>query len=239
MPYNLKEIVEQNVHTDWKPILLNIISQKPKIVAKIESKLNQDEITYSKHLSIFPPKSDIFNTFNHFNFADLKVVIIGQDPYHGPGQANGLCFSVHKGIKSPPSLVNMFKELKNDIPGFIIPKDGDLTSWCDQGVLLMNASLSVLQGHANSYKGEWNKFTDIIMKYIGKYAKNPIVFLLWGRYAQDKARLITDGSNKHIILKAVHPSPLSASKGWFGSAQFSKANKELVKLGFKEIDWKL
>jgi uracil-DNA glycosylase len=187
---------------------------------------------------IYPKGSDIFNAFNKTPFDKVKVVILGQDPYHGPNQAHGLSFSVQKGIPTPPSLQNIYKELSTDIPGFKIPPTGDLTEWAEQGVLLLNATLTVRATEAGSHqKKGWEKFTDTVIKKISDEKKG-VVFILWGNYAQSKSELI-DGS-KHLIIKSTHPSPLAVSRGgFFGSKPFSKTNAYLEKQGEKPIDWQI
>lgn len=186
--------------------------------------------------TIYPPGSLIFNAFGLTSFEALKVVVIGQDPYHGPGQAMGLSFSVPKGVPPPPSLINIFKELKQDI-GLAIPTHGNLTHWASQGVLLLNASLSVRANEPNSHaRIGWHDFTDAVIKKISA-EKEGVVFLLWGKFAQDK-QLLIDGL-KHHVLKAAHPSPFSADKGFFGCRHFSKTNEYLMKTGKEPIDWKL
>jgi len=183
---------------------------------------------------IYPPGSLIFNAFNTTPFGKVKVVLIGQDPYHGPGQAHGLCFSVQNGIALPPSLQNIYKELHNDI-GIPIPKTGNLTHWAEQGVFLLNASLTVRAGDPMSHSRiGWATFTDAVIQIISSQKKN-IVFLLWGKFAQDKQMLID--TTKHYVLKAAHPSPLSASSGFFGCRHFSKTNNFLVKNGIDPVDW--
>ena len=186
--------------------------------------------------TIYPPGSLIFNAFDKTPFNKVKVVLLGQDPYHGPGQAHGLCFSVQNGIAMPPSLVNIYKELHDDV-GIAIPKTGNLTHWAEQGVFLLNASLTVRAGDAMSHsKIGWATFTDAVIKIISTQKKN-IVFLLWGRFAQDKQSLIDE--TKHHVLKAAHPSPLSASNGFFRCRHFSKTNNFLMKDGLDPIDWSL
>ncbi len=183
---------------------------------------------------VYPPGKFIFSAFNHTPYNQVKVVILGQDPYHGPGQAHGLCFSVNDGIAMPPSLVNIFKEIQNDL-GFPIPKSGNLERWADQGVLLLNAILTVRANEAGSHQGKgWETFTDGVISHLSRQ-KQGIVFILWGKYAQAKEQLI-DNSNHHI-LKAAHPSPFSAYNGFFGCKHFSKTNEILVAQGKKEIDW--
>lgn len=188
--------------------------------------------------TIYPKSSDIFNAFAKTPFDNVKVVIIGQDPYHGPGQAHGLSFSVQKGVAVPPSLKNIYKELSTDIPGFTIPQSGDLTKWAEQGVLLLNATLTVQAANAGSHqKKGWEKFTDMVIKTVSD-KKESVVFILWGAYAQSKAVLI-DG-DKHLVIKSTHPSPLAVSHGgFFGSKPFSKTNYYLAQHGEKPIDWQI
>jgi uracil-DNA glycosylase len=186
---------------------------------------------------IYPKNADIFNAFNKTPFDRLEVVILGQDPYHGENQAHGLSFSVQKGITIPPSLRNIYKELLTDIPGFTIPNHGDLTEWSQQGVLLLNASLTVRAASPGSHqKKGWETFTDTVIKKISD-EKEGIVFILWGSFAQAKAVLIDE--TKHYIIKSPHPSPFSAERGFFGSKPFSKTNAILIKEGKKPIDWQI
>lgn len=183
---------------------------------------------------IYPPGSRIFAAFNFTPLTAVKVVILGQDPYHGKGQAHGLCFSVPDDIKPPPSLVNIYKELNNDL-GIPISKSGNLEKWTKQGVLLLNATLTVQAGEAGSHQGRgWETFTDEVIKTISDLRAG-IVFLLWGNYAQAKEELIDQ--SKHFVLKAPHPSPFSAARGFFGCKHFSKTNQILKEIGFEEIDW--
>jgi uracil-DNA glycosylase len=184
---------------------------------------------------IYPPASDVFNAFQYTEFADVNVVILGQDPYHGPNQAHGLCFSVLPGVKTPPSLVNMYKELAQDIPGFEIPEHGYLKSWADQGVLLLNTVLTVEQGQAHSHaKLGWETFTDKVIEVLNQNGEN-IIFLLWGAHAQKKGSMID--RQRHHVLTAPHPSPLSARRGFFGCRHFSKTNQLLEELGKPTINW--
>jgi len=186
---------------------------------------------------IYPKGSDIFNAFTQTPFNQVKVVIIGQDPYHGPGQAHGLSFSVQRGVRIPPSLQNIYKELVTDIPGFVIPPHGDLTEWANQGVLLLNATLTVREGEANAHqKSGWETFTDKVISEISD-KKEGVIFILWGSFAKSKARFID--AKKHTILTGVHPSPLSAHAGFFGSKPFSKTNAVLISEGKKPIDWQI
>ena len=189
---------------------------------------------YSQY-QIFPPGRLIFNAFNLCPFDKVKVVIIGQDPYHGPGQAHGLCFSVNDGVPFPPSLVNIFKEIKADI-GTDAPATGNLTRWAEQGVLLLNATLTVRAHQAASHQRKgWEEFTDAAIKALSK-DKEHLVFILWGGYARSKAKLID--TSKHLILESVHPSPLSANRGgWFGNHHFSRCNAYLQQNGITPIQW--
>ena len=184
--------------------------------------------------TVYPPGKLIFNAFNLCPFDKVKVVIIGQDPYHGPGQAHGLCFSVNDGIQPPPSLVNIFKEINSDL-GKPIPQSGNLTRWAEQGVLLLNATLTVRAHQAGSHqKRGWEEFTDAVIRKLAEEKSN-LVFILWGSYAQKKGAFID--RNKHLVLTSVHPSPLSAYNGFFGNHHFSLANDYLVKNGKTAIDW--
>lgn len=194
------------------------------------------EFVRSEHKTqtIYPPGHDIFRAFDKCDFADVKVVIIGQDPYHGPGQANGLCFSVHEGIRVPPSLLNIFKEIRNDL-NKPIPSSGNLEHWARQGVLLLNATLTVKAGSPGSHQNKgWENFTDAVIKKISE-GKEGVVFLLWGAYAQKKGEIID--RNKHLVLLSAHPSPFSADRGFFGCKHFSKANLYLKSKGKDEINW--
>ena len=186
-----------------------------------------------KH-TIYPQGGKIFNAFSLCPFDQVKVVILGQDPYHGTNQAHGLCFSVQEGVAMPPSLVNIFKEIKTDI-GKPIPPNGSLERWARQGVLLLNATLTVRAHQAGSHQGKgWEEFTDKVVRVIAREKEN-IVFMLWGSYAQKKGAFID--MNKHLILTSPHPSPLSASRGFFGNKHFSSANEYLKKHGLKPINW--
>lgn len=188
---------------------------------------------YRNH-TIYPPARLIFNAFEHCTFQNVKVVILGQDPYHGPGQAHGLCFSVNDGVEMPPSLKNIFKEIKSDL-GTDLPANGNLERWAKQGVLLLNSTLTVRANQAGSHqKKGWESFTDSVIRLVNELKEN-VVFILWGNYAISKGSYIN--SQKHLVLKSVHPSPLSASRGFFGNHQFSTANKYLVKHGKDAIIW--
>ncbi|MEG0371677.1 MAG: uracil-DNA glycosylase [Clostridium sp.] len=186
--------------------------------------------------TIYPDKNDIFNSLNYTSYEDTKVIILGQDPYHGEGQAHGLSFSVMKGVKVPPSLRNIYKELKYDL-GCSTPTNGNLIKWAKQGVLMLNTVLTVAEGAPNSHKGiGWEIFTDKIISIINQ-KKHPVIFVLWGKHAQEKEKLITN--KNHLIIKSAHPSPLSANRGFFGSKPFSTINKFLCLLDEKEIDWQI
>lgn len=186
--------------------------------------------------NIFPPMQDIFNSLRYTSYSDVKAVILGQDPYHGAGQAHGLCFSVKKGVQPPPSLQNIFKELNADL-GIQPPPHGELTAWAKSGVLLMNTVLTVREGQANSHKGQgWEILTDRVIELLNQ-RKQPIVFLLWGGNARAKAKLITNPA--HLVLQCAHPSPLSAYNGFFGCRHFSKANEFLSANGIEPIDWQI
>lgn len=189
-----------------------------------------------KNNIIFPNKDDIFEALKHTSYKDTKVLILGQDPYHGEGQAHGLAFSVQPYVKIPPSLLNMYKELKDDV-GCYIPNNGYLMPWADQGVLLLNTALTVRSGEANSHKSKgWEIFTDGIIKILNK-REDPVIFVLWGLNARKKKEFINE--NKHYILEAPHPSPLSARRGFFGCKHFSKINEILIKLNKAPIDWQI
>ncbi len=217
-----------NIGNDWDSILADEW-EKP-YYKELRAFLKTE---YSTH-RIYPDMYDIFNSLKYTSFEDTKVVIIGQDPYHGEGQAHGLCFSVKEGVPHPPSLRNIFKELNSDV-GKEIPKSGELTNWAKQGVLLLNAVLTVREGNANSHKDMgWEKFTDRVIAELNR-KQTPVVFLLWGAYAQKKAEIITNPLHKKLL--SVHPSPLSASRGFMGCKHFSKANALLKEAGLSEINW--
>ena len=189
-----------------------------------------------KTKTIFPPKNYVFNALKLTSYANTKVVIVGQDPYHGVGEAHGLSFSVPEGIKLPPSLQNIYKELNDDL-GIPIANTGDLTKWAKEGVLLLNAVLTVEKDKAASHRNlGWERLTDYIIKVLNQ-KEEPVVFILWGNFAKEKAKLITNPN--HLIIKSAHPSPLSAYNGFFGSKPFSKTNNYLKSIGLKEIDWNI
>lgn len=217
-----------NIGNSWDTILAEEF--KSEYYLKLREFLKREYATQT----IYPDMYDIFNALKYTAYEDVKVVMIGQDPYHGPGQAHGLCFSVKRGVMPPPSLQNIFKELQNDV-GFRIPNNGELTDWTKQGVMLLNTVLTVRAGQANSHKGQgWELLTDAVIRKLNEREK-PIVFMLWGRNAKDKQRLITNRA--HLVLTAAHPSPLSAYNGFFGCRHFSRANEFLIKTGQQPIDW--
>lgn len=219
-----------NFKNEWDTLL------KDEFQKDYYLKLRKFLVSEYEKKTIFPDKYDIFNALHYTSYSDVKVVILGQDPYHGPNQAHGLSFSVKPGVKIPPSLLNMYKELKDDL-GCYIPNNGYLKKWADQGVLLLNTSLTVVASEANSHKSiGWEIFTDKIISLLNE-RKDPIVFILWGNNAISKEKLITN--DWHHIIKSVHPSPLSASRGFFGSKPFSKTNGFLESIGKSPIDWQI
>lgn len=220
--------MDVKIEAGWKQVL------QPEFDKDYFKKLTEFVRSEYQSKTIYPPASQIFSAFDLCPFENTKVVILGQDPYHGPNQAHGLCFSVNKGIKMPPSLVNIYKELHTDV-GIDIPDHGNLEHWAKQGVLLLNATLTVVAHNAGSHQKQgWEQFTDAVIKTVADQSEN-VVFVLWGAYAQKKAQLID--SNKHLVLKSVHPSPLSAHRGFFGTKHFSKANEYLVANGKEAIGW--
>ncbi|WP_346883084.1 uracil-DNA glycosylase [uncultured Algibacter sp.] len=218
-----------NIDKSWKPYLEEEFT-KPYFFDLVNFVTSE----YNTH-KCYPPVNKIFNAFNHCHFDDVKVVILGQDPYHGPNQANGLSFSVNDGISHPPSLINIFKEIETDL-GIKYPKSGNLERWVKQGVLLLNTTLTVRAHEAGSHqKKGWETFTDAVIRKINDNKEN-IVFLLWGGYARKKSKLIDN--NKHVILETGHPSPLSANRGyWFGNKHFSKVNSQLEQASQELIQW--
>jgi len=220
--------VDVKIDESWKKLLLDEF-EKDYFIQLV----NFVKSEYKLH-TVYPPAKNIFSAFEYCKVSDLRVVILGQDPYHGPSQANGLCFSVNDGIKKPPSLVNIYKEIKADI-GKQIPESGNLEPWARQGVLLINATLTVRANQAGSHqKKGWEVFTDAVIHKIS-LEKDNIVFILWGAYAQSKGAVIDQ--SKHLILRSAHPSPLSAYNGFFGNKHFSKTNDYLTQKGFTSINW--
>ncbi|CAM4171956.1 uracil-DNA glycosylase [Lederbergia lenta] len=218
------------LHNDWGTLLEEEF-QKP-YYEKLRSFLEKE---YEKKV-IYPAQKDIFNALHYTPYENVKVVIIGQDPYHGPGQAHGLSFSVKPDVKIPPSLRNIFKELHADL-GFTVPNNGYLVKWAEQGVLMLNTVLTVRAGEAHSHRGKgWETFTDKIISFINE-REQPVVFILWGRPAQEKMKLID--TKKHKVIMSPHPSPFAARKGFFGSKPFSKANEILEEIGATAIDWEI
>jgi uracil-DNA glycosylase len=222
--------MDVKIATGWKKKLQTEFDKAyfSDIVSLLKSEKNSNQLVY-------PKGSDIFNAFNATDFNKVKVVIIGQDPYHGPGQAHGLSFSVQDGVKPPPSLLNIYKELESDL-GIQIPRNnGNLYQWAQQGVLLLNATLTVRANQPNSHAGiGWQQFTDAVIRLLNE-KKQHLVFLLWGNFAREKGSCIDE--KKHLVLKAPHPSPFSADKGFFGCRHFSKANHYLMQHGLTPIDW--
>lgn len=224
--------MDVQIEDSWKEELKQEFSKAyfQQIVAFLKTEKIQGK-------TIYPPGSLIFNAFTQTPFRDVKVVIIGQDPYHGPGQAHGLCFSVQDGINPPPSLINIYKEIEKDTGVGMSARNGNLTKWAQQGVLLLNAFLTVRANEPASHsKIGWENFTNAVIKSISDHKKG-VVFLLWGKFAQEKQSLIDE--TKHHVLKAAHPSPFSADKGFFGCKHFTKTNELLLQEGFEPIDWKL
>lgn len=220
--------MDVKIAPSWKKHL-NGEFTKPYFMSLVE--FVKDE--YSKH-TVYPPGKEIFRAFDLTDFDNVKVVILGQDPYHGPKQANGLAFSVRDGLQMPPSLVNIFKEIKQEY-GKEFPPSGNLERWAKQGVLLLNATLTVRARQAGSHqKKGWEEFTDSVIKHISE-EKEDVVFMLWGAYAQKKGAIIDE--SKHLVLKSPHPSPFSADRGFFGNDHFKKANEFLKEKGKEEIDW--
>jgi uracil-DNA glycosylase len=215
---------------DWATIMQPEF-EKPyykELISFLEKEYEQE--------TIYPPREDVFSALNLTSYQDTSVVILGQDPYHGAGQAHGLSFSVKPGVKHPPSLKNIFKELHDDV-GCEIPNHGYLVKWAEQGVLMLNTVLTVRESKPNSHKGKgWENFTDQVIKALNE-REQPVVFLLWGRHAQEKKNLITN--ERHHIIESAHPSPFAARKGFFGTKPFSKANQLLKEMGRKEIDWQI
>ena len=220
-----------HIGNDWDDLLQDAIQ------SECYQHLRQFLIQEYRTHTIYPNMYDIFNAFQYTPYADVKVVILGQDPYHNPNQAHGLSFSVHKGVTQPPSLVNIFKELRDDTGIDNLGKHGDLTEWAKHGVLLLNTVLTVRAGAANSHRGKgWEQLTDTVIDKLNQREK-PVVFLLWGNNAKAKQQRIT--APQHLVLTAAHPSPLSAYNGFFGCRHFSKTNAFLVEHGIEPVDWRI
>ncbi|MCX6281855.1 MAG: uracil-DNA glycosylase [Bacteroidetes bacterium] len=226
----MSEQLNPSVEESWKIVL------QDEFVKPYMAELKAFLVDAKKKYRVFPPGSLIFNAFNQTPFNDVKVVILGQDPYHGYGEAHGLCFSVLEGITKPPSLVNIFKEIENDL-GIKQPKNGNLTAWARQGVLLLNATLTVRENLAGSHQNKgWESFTDEAIRQLSA-RREGLIFVLWGKFAGAKTGLID--ASKHFILSAPHPSPFSANRGFFGCRHFSRINELLRQMGKQEIDWRL
>jgi uracil-DNA glycosylase len=222
--------IEPQIEESWKDLLFDVFRSDYFLGLK------EFLVAERKKNKIYPPGSQIFNAFNFTPFDTVRVVILGQDPYHGKGQAHGLCFSVPQGINPPPSLINIFKELNSDL-GIPVPVHGNLEKWAKQGVLLLNATLTVRANQAGSHQGKgWERFTDTVIQRLSDQREG-LVYILWGRFAQAKETLID--TKKHYVLKAAHPSPFSAYNGFFGCKHFSKTNELLRHHGLTEIDWDL
>ncbi|MBC7742426.1 MAG: uracil-DNA glycosylase [Bdellovibrionaceae bacterium] len=222
-------MAEIKLHASWLKYLKNEFEADYMLQLKKFLKTQ-----YDAGKIIYPKTAEYFNALDHTYLNNVKVVLLGQDPYHGPGQAHGLCFSVKDGVRFPPSLKNIFKELKNDL-AVKIPESGELTRWADQGVLLLNSVLTVEAGQAGSHQNKgWEKFTDKVIEVVNEHCDH-VVFILWGAYAQKKASFVD--RKKHLVLESVHPSPLSSHRGFFGSKPFSQTNSFLKKQGVKEIQW--
>lgn len=218
------------ITNDWLPVVEEEMHKE--YYKKLYHFLKEE---YSK-VPVFPLSENIFNAMHFTPLSKVKVVILGQDPYHEPGQAEGLSFSVPKGVKTPPSLQNIYKELNMEF-GYEIPSHGHLRKWADQGVLLLNTVLTVQKGQAFSHRGKgWEEFTDAIIRAVNRQER-PIVYLLWGKAAQEKEEMLSN--SKHLILKAAHPSPFSANRGFFGCGHFKEVNRFLEENGEEEIDWKI
>lgn len=220
--------IEPKINDEWKDAL------NAEFSADYFRSLKAFILREKQQFDVFPPGPKIFSAFDRTPLSKIKAVIIGQDPYHGPGQANGLCFSVADGVPKPPSLKNIFKELNQDL-GVPTPTSGNLEKWADQGVLLLNATLTVRRGQAGAHQGRgWEQFTDAVIKTVSEKREN-VVFILWGRFAQQKIQLID--LDKHHVIQSTHPSPFSARNGFFGSRPFSRTNELLKQHGIDPIDW--
>lgn len=214
--------------TDWNPVLRAEMDQ-PYWRELMEFVARERSVA-----TVYPSKDDVFAALHLTSYAEVRVLILGQDPYHGPGQAHGLCFSVRSGVTFPPSLLNIFKEMESDL-GVPVPRSGDLSGWARQGVLLLNATLTVRAHHAGSHQGRgWERFTDAVIRAVDAHP-TPVVFVLWGAYARKKKALID--TSRHVVIESAHPSPLSAHNGFFGSRPFSRINQALMSMGSEPVDW--
>ena len=227
----MTESPQIKLHPEWLDVLANEFEQD--YMRELKAFLLERK---QKGAVIYPPGPEIFNALDSTPLSRVRVVILGQDPYHGPGQAHGLCFSVREGVAPPPSLVNIFRELENDL-GLPVPRHGHLQRWAEQGVLLLNAVLTVERGQAGAHQGRgWERFTDAVVAAVNQRCEH-VVFLLWGAQAQRKGASID--TTRHCVLKAPHPSPLSAHRGFLGCGHFSKANRWLADQGIEPVDWSL
>lgn len=225
---NLEKIINETVNTDWKDLLLKIDT------VSLNKALDREIEVFGEDFDIFPPQNLIFNCFDHFDIKKTKVIYIAQDPYPNKGEAMGMCFSVPDGIKLPPSLKNIYKEIQNDTGTDTSARSGDLTHWAKQGILLLNSALTVREGKSNSHQKYWKPYTNQLIKMISDETDG-VIFILWGNNAQEKIKLID--TKKHHVIKGVHPSPLSASRGFFGCKHFSKCNALLKKMDKSQIQW--
>ncbi len=240
MTFNYENlIINTKIKSSWRVLLQEIKRDNPEIISILETQLNMFFELFDSQIGIFPEPNHIFNAFTFFEIDEMKACIIGQDPYHGKGQAHGLSFSVQDDVKIPPSLKNIFQELKYEYNDFIIPVNGNLTKWAEQGVLMLNSSLTVIENKPNSHQSIWTPFTNIIIKKISE-KNNGCVFMLWGNDAKKYIKKKTIDIQKHYILEASHPSPLSANKGgWFGNNHFKLTNQYLELHNKKIINWNL
>ncbi len=229
MNINLKQIINETVKTDWKDLLLEIDTEELD-----EYLTERKDICDQLDFGMFPPQDLIFNCFSFFDIKDIKVTVISQDPFIRPGQAMGLCFSVPEKIKIPPSLRNIYKEISDDLEIDTSERNGDLTHWAEQGILLLNSALTVMEGKPNSHQKKWTPYTNQLIKMISERTEN-VIFILWGNNARSKKKLID--TDKHYIIEGVHPSPLSANRGFFGCKHFSECNEILKSLGKEPINW--
>ena len=237
--FNLTKLInDPEIKESWRKLFNEIVNEIPESIIELENKINIDLELYDGNLLIFPPPENIFQAFKYFELEDTKVCINGQDPYHQFGQAHGLSFSVQDNVKIPPSLSNIFKELKNQYPDFDIPKSGNLIKWGNQGVLLLNSALTVLQNSPNFYQDYWSSITNLIMKKLSLKHPGNCIFMLWGNDAKKYKKNKSIDDKKHYILESSHPSPLSANRGgWFGNNHFKLANEYLKNNTKNEIKW--
>ena len=227
-----KDLIK-HIETNCKDLLLELLDENESYIKSLDSYLSQQHIEFEGIQEIYPKQDLIFNAFNKFNIEETKVLILGQDPYHGPNQAQGLCFSVPNGIKNPPSLKRIFKEINEDL-GIDIPESGDLTRWADQGVLLLNTAFTVRQGCPTSHSKIWKEFTNLVLKKIAEKCPD-LICLLWGNHAKSYKSILNPNN---IFLEAKHPSPLGSNRGgWFGCKHFSKCNQLLIEKGKGAINW--